>query len=147
MASSSAMTTRVAKLVPSFDRCVLARPGLREQPVEQLVLIALQLGDLVEHGGAVPSHGLGMPLGLPMVDVGDGRLGHQGPQPGVVGGIGQMRELLIRDLELGAQLLQATGNLAESPLDQRLGHEGESTAETAQDAMLQAMLAYSEAPC
>src|SRR5918997_439144 len=92
MASSSAMTTRVAKGVPFGRTALLARLGLGHEPVEQLVLVTLQLCDLVGDLGLVAAHRLGVALGLAVVDVGDRRLG-QGPGLGG-GGAAAVRQRL-----------------------------------------------------
>ena len=83
---------------------LLERLGLGHEPVEQLVLVALQLGDLGLDLGAVPAHRLGVAFRLAVVAVGDGRLGHEGTQARVVGLIGEVRELLGADVEFATQL-------------------------------------------
>jgi drug/metabolite transporter (DMT)-like permease len=73
----------------------------------------------------VPTHGVGVTLGLTAVVVGDRSLGHQRAQACIISGVGKVRELLGTDMELVTQLPQMLGNLAEAPLDRRLRHAGD----------------------
>jgi hypothetical protein len=117
MASSSAMTTRVLNVVP-FG----LRPGLGREPVEQLVLRLLESADLVEDLGTVPLHRIGVALGVLVLPLGQRRLRHQRAEPGVVRGLGQVGELLVRHRQLVAELLEARADLGEATLDEGPGH-------------------------
>jgi 4-alpha-glucanotransferase len=75
----------------------------------------------------VACHGIGVTLGLRVLLAGEGGLRHERAQPGIVGGIGQRRELLVGDGELLPQEAHALGDLEEAPLDQGPGHRGDST--------------------
>lgn len=79
----------------------LCSARLCQKAVEQFVLFGFEPGDLVGDRRPVLAHGLGMALGLGVVAFGYGRLGDQRTQTGIVGGVGQVRELLGGDLELG----------------------------------------------
>src|SRR4051794_27122875 len=98
MASSSAMTTRVVTWLPLSLGS--RRSGLGHQAVEQLVLGLLEPADLVDHPGPVALHRLSMALRVLVLPVGQGRLRHERPQAGVVGGLGEVAELLVGDGEL-----------------------------------------------
>lgn len=118
MASSSAMTTRVVTV--GFLSAL--RAGLGQQPVEQLVLVLLEATDLVDDLGAVPLHGVGVALGVLVLALCERRLGHKGPQPGVVGRLGEVRKLLLGDGQLLAELLEARADLGQAALDEGPGH-------------------------
>ena len=102
-------------------------PGLGHQPVEQLVLGLLEPADLVEHLGAVALHGVGVALGVLVLPVGERRLRHERPQPGVVGGLGEVAELLVGHGELLAELLEARADLGEAAFDEGPGHRRQCT--------------------
>jgi len=53
-----------------------------------------------------------------MLLFGQRRLGHESSDPGVIGLVGEVGELLICHLQLVAELAQAVGDLDESALDQ-----------------------------
>ena len=55
------------------------------------------------------AHGVGVALGLAVVVVGERGLGHEGAQARVVGGIGEVGELLGTDRQLAPQLPQPLG--------------------------------------
>ena len=84
----------------------------------------LEAADLVEDLGAVPLHGIGVALGVLVLTVGERRLGHERPQPGVVGGLGEVPELLLGHGQLLAELLEARADLGEAALDEGPGHRG-----------------------
>ena len=59
------------------------------------------------HVGAVAAHGVGVLLGLAVLLLGERRLGDEGPEPGVVGLVGEVRELLVGHPQLLAELARA----------------------------------------
>jgi hypothetical protein len=65
----------------------------------------------------VALHGVGVALGLAVLAAGDGRLGHQRPQAGVVGFAGEVLELFVGDAQLLAQRSLAVGVVGESALE------------------------------
>jgi hypothetical protein len=101
--------------------------GLHQEAVEELVLAGLELGDPLLHLRPVTGHRIGVPLGVLVLPVAEGGLGHQGAQTGVVGGLRQVRELLVGHGELLPQLLEARRDLGEAALDQGSGHSRQST--------------------
>ena len=111
MASSSAMTTRVDPT------------PLPEHPVEQVVLGALQIGNLGQHLAAVTSHGVGVALGLTLVLPGERGLRHQRTQPGIVGDVVEHRQLLIGHGEILPKLGETGGDLAQPTFEERPGHD------------------------
>src|SRR4029450_4168191 len=108
MASSSAMTTRVANCVPlsilddpdpTLVAATVSAARLCHELVEQLVLRPLEPVDLLRHGrtvrsrgpddlprpvGTVLAPGLGVPSGLPMLRPRQWRLGDERPEARVV---------------------------------------------------------------
>ncbi len=68
------------------------------------------------------AHGLGVSLGLPVIFARQRRLGHQGPQMGIVRGIGQLGQLLVGHAELVTELAQPTSDLKQPSLDRCFGH-------------------------
>lgn len=120
MASSSAITTRVLTVGSSLRSC-----GLGHESVEQLVLGALETGDPLEQLGAVSLHGLGVPLGLVMLPIGQGCLRDERAQSSIVGCLGEVGQLILGDAELVAQLLEARRGLGEAAFDERSGHRGQ----------------------
>ena len=82
--------------------------------------------ELGEHVGAVAAHGVGVLLGLAVLLLGQWRLGHQRPDAGVVGLVGEVRELLVGHPQLLAELPQAVGHLGEATLEQGPGHGGDA---------------------
>ena len=129
MASSSAITTRIG------TGCLQGQGAESEafsaQLVEQLVLTSFELLDSCPYFGSVPIHCGRVLLCLAVLAVGDGRLRDECAEPGVVRGVGQVRELLVGDGELGPELLQPLGHLNQLALDQRPGHRGDSTGRPA----------------
>ena len=87
----------------------------------------LEATDLVDDLGAVPVHGIGMALGVLVLAVGQWGLGHQRAQAGIVGGLGQMTELLVGHGQLLAKLLEARADLGEASLDEGPGHRPQCT--------------------
>src|SRR5258705_9827605 len=114
MASSSAITTRVIDVSSWPYRST--RFG--DETVEQFVLGRLELLDRTQQFGAVAGHGVGVALGLTMLVLGEGRLGNQGPQAGVVGLRSQLRKLLVDDRELVAQGAEAITHVGQTALDE-----------------------------
>jgi hypothetical protein len=94
--------------------------GLRfgEEAVEQLVLRLLETGDLIEHLGAMALHRVGVALGVLVLAVSDRGLGHEGSQTSVIGGLGQVSELLLGHRQLLPKLAQAGAELREASLDE-----------------------------
>ena len=70
------------------------------EPIEQIVLGSFEFGDGFQHGGSAPRHRVGVPLGLEVFVLGQRRLGDEGAEPCVVGGLGQRRQLLVDDRQL-----------------------------------------------
>lgn len=97
---------------------------LGDHPIEEIVLGAFQLFDLRPHTCLVTHHCIRVPLGLTVVALREGRLGHQRPQACVVGLLGQLGVLLVCDPQLGPQLAQARGDVVEATFQQRSGHAG-----------------------
>lgn len=61
-------------------------------------------------------HGIGVQSGLPVLDPGTGGLGHESPQPEVLGFVGEMSELFVDDAQFLTQLPQPNTHLAQPPL-------------------------------
>jgi hypothetical protein len=124
MASSSAMTTRVV------TRDVLScggSLGLGQQPVEQLVLRELELGDLLDDLGSMPGHGLGVALGVVVLPVGERGLRHERAEPGVVGRIGEVAQLLLGDGQLLTEVAEPSTHLRQAALHEGPGHGRQCT--------------------
>src|SRR4051794_14030982 len=113
MASSSAITTRTAKGVAPCGGLA----GLDHEAVEELVLRPLEVGDRCHQGASAPGHGVGMALGVAVLLLRLGRLVDQGPDPGVVGVVGQGPELLVKHDELFAGAREPVVDLSEAALD------------------------------
>jgi drug/metabolite transporter (DMT)-like permease len=96
--------------------------GQRHEPVEQLVLGGLEAGQGLEHLLTVALHRIGMALSVVVLPVRHRGLGHERSQAGLVGELGQVRELLIGDVQLLAEPPQPIGHLTEASLDLRPGH-------------------------
>ena len=125
--------------MPGMDGLSAAREIAGERRAAVLILTAFSQRDLIEQArdaGAlaylvkpfernelIPA--VEVALGIAVVPIGDRRLGDQRAQTSIVCGVGQVRELLGADLQLLTQLPQPPGDLAQAPLDQRLGHEGD----------------------
>jgi hypothetical protein len=92
------------------------------QAIEQLVLQHLEAGDLGGDLGPTSLHRLGVTSSLAMVVVGKRRLGHQRTQPGVVGLLDEVRDLLVVDRKVGVELLESTGHVDQPTLDERSRH-------------------------
>src|SRR5438105_9682238 len=120
IASSSARTTRTE--IGSLLWSVSASARLGDELVEQLVLGSFQLCDRGNHVCSLVCHGIGVLLRLVVLAVGQRRLGHQGAQAGLVGGIGEEQQLLVDDLQLAAQPLEPRRYVGETPFDQPTGH-------------------------
>lgn len=68
-----------------------------------------------------------MTLCVAMFSFGQRRLGDEGPEPSVVGGVGEVAKLLVGDDEFFTQLLEPFADLGEPPFQQRPRHGGDST--------------------
>ena len=86
-----------------------------------------EAADGVDHLGAMPKHGIRVALRVMVLAVGQRRLGHQRPEPGVVGGLGQVLQLLVGDGELLAELAQARRHLGQASLHEGPGHARQCT--------------------
>src|SRR5687767_255796 len=111
MASSSAIRTRVGNAgSPSWFGCGRSGGpgggGPRDQAVEQFVLGALEGLELGDHVGTMATHRVGVLLRLTVLLLGEGGLGDERPDPGVVGLPREVRELLVGHPQLLAELLQ-----------------------------------------
>src|SRR5262245_8928061 len=97
IASSSAITTRVARAVGSDTGSDLGSAGreLGRDAVEEPVLLLFELPDRRADGVAVPAEGIGVATGVARLDVGERGLGHEGAQPDVLGLLLEHRELLV----------------------------------------------------
>src|SRR5436190_18935575 len=116
MASSSAMTTRTATQACSFAFFGLS--GLEDEAVEQLVLFLFELRNPGDYVVAAADHGVGVPLGLVVLAVGQRGLRHQRPQAGIVGLLHEDGQLLVQDSEFVAGAPQAVVDLPQPALDQ-----------------------------
>jgi 4-alpha-glucanotransferase len=85
-----------------------------------------------------------MTLGLAMVACCKWRLGHQRPDPGVVGIISEVGQLLVGDAHFGAQLFEPSVERAQSSLEQRIRHR--DSVEVATPAQWSAMTDSLTAP-
>jgi len=56
----------------------------------------LEAGDALEEVGAMALHGLGVPLGVVVLAVGQRGLRQERAQASVIGGLGEMSQLLVR---------------------------------------------------
>ena len=73
------------------------------------------------------THRVGVTLGLLVLLGREGRLGDEGPQPGVVGRLGEVGQLVVGHRQLFAQLAKTGGNLRQAALDEGSGHPTQST--------------------
>ncbi len=69
-------------------------------------------------------HHIGVALGLAVLAISERGLGHQSPQSGFVGLVGEVRELLIGDRKLATKLHQPFGHISQPLFEQRAGHPG-----------------------
>ncbi len=99
------------------------------ETVEEVVLGRLEFVDVLLQLGTEALHGLGVPRGLPMIALGDGRLRDQGAETRLVGLFGEVEELLVGDVQFPPQLAEPGRHLGEAPLDERPGH-GSSVGQT-----------------
>src|SRR5262245_47405854 len=121
MASSSAITTRSDKWgpfrcpwcgwpAPSFNQTGVTASAwgsaVGAELVEQLVLLALELGDRVDHVLAVARHGVGVLARVVRLVRRTRGLRDQSADRGVVGVVPEHGELLVDLGELGAQRLE-----------------------------------------
>src|SRR5690349_24871063 len=119
MASSSAMTTRVANGLLRVGGSALR---LGQQPVEELVLGALEVAQLVQDSGAVAPHGVGVAPRLLVLTTRHRRLAHERLDAQVVGRLLEGGELLVRHGQLLPEGAQARRDLVEAALQQGPGH-------------------------
>lgn len=91
--------------------------GLGDESVEQVVLGCLEPGDVGDDARPVATHGLGVAGRFAVLALGDGGLGHERAEAGIVCGLRQVKELLVSDLELLPELLQPLPDLSEPPFD------------------------------
>lgn len=70
--------------------------------VEQAVLFGHESLNRVGEPVSLTSSDIGVTTGVSGVDVSEWRLGNEGPQPGVVGGFFEERELFVADGQLGS---------------------------------------------
>ena len=109
MASSSAITTRVGtgedlrRCSGRFSGRARRSAGRAGRPA---CARAARCSTAPRRGGA---HGVGVALGLAVLVLGQRRLGHQGPQAGVVGLLGEVAQLLVGDGQLLAELAEPVG--------------------------------------
>lgn len=61
--------------------------------------------------GPVPTHTVRMAFGLAMLSAGQWSLGHQCPEPGIIGHIGELCKLLVSKRQLLTKVAQASGDL------------------------------------
>ncbi len=87
-------------------------------------MCTLQLGHASTRGVPSPGHCLFVAPGLLPLMVGERRLRHERPQPGVLGRLGEHSQLLLDDGELLASLHESSVNLGETPLDGLPLHKG-----------------------
>jgi hypothetical protein len=86
-----------------------ALPG--RELIQQLVLPGLQLCDLVLNLIPVALHRPGMAFGLLELLICERGLRDEGAQPGLVGNVREVSELVLGDCEVGAQRCQAARHL------------------------------------
>ena len=98
-----------------------------DEAIQQVVLVGFEPGDGRHHVVAMPGHRVGVPLRFAVLVIGERCLGYERPQVGFVGLPVQVRELLVDDRELLAELLQPPAELGEAALDQRARHAVECT--------------------
>lgn len=67
-------------------------------------------------------HRIRVALGLVVLSVGQRRLGHQRPQPGIVGRLGQVGQLLLGHGQVVPELAEPAGDLREATFDEGPGH-------------------------
>jgi acyl-CoA dehydrogenase len=87
-------------------------------------LLAFEVGDRTHEIVALGGLGIGVALGFPSLGIGERRLRHQRAQARVVSLLPEEQHLLLGDRKVGAEPLQAIGNIDEPTLDQRAGHMG-----------------------
>src|SRR3954453_3873104 len=131
MASSSAMTTRTATGARSF--AFLGLSGLDDEAVEQLVLGPFELGDRCDQRVAAPRHGVGVALGFVVFTVGEWGLLDQCPEPGIVGGFHEYRQLFVENGKLVAGAAKAVVDLLQLAFDQRPRHAWQCIRTIARD--------------
>ena len=101
------------------------RSRLFLEAVEQLVLAVFERVDLELHLGSMAGHGGGMALGVTMLPIRTGGLGHQRADPRLVGLAGEVGQLLVGHAEILAETAEPPADLPESALGELLGHDGQ----------------------
>ena len=96
---------------------------LRSHAVEKGILLAFELGDRTGQRVALATEGVGVTAALAGLGVRERCLGYEGPQPGGVGLLLHVEELLLRDREVGAQAAKPVADVDEAPLEQGVGHD------------------------
>ena len=107
-----------------------------DQSVEQLVLTCLEFGDRGQHLCPMPGHGVGMPFGIPVVEAGPRRLGHQSAPLQIIGLVGQVGVLLIDDAQFVAQRSQSLAHLPQSTFDPAVAHRRRCYASVGKTALM-----------
>jgi hypothetical protein len=95
---------------------------LGRHPVEEGVLLTLEVGDRLGEGVPVAGQRVGMPARIACLDVAKWCLGHERTQTGVLGFVFEERELLLCDRQLGTKALETLAHVHQTPLEDRLGH-------------------------
>ncbi len=91
---------------------------LGDELTEELVLAPFEIPDQGEEPAPGAQGGVGVALGAGVFVAGQGGLGDEGTDPGVVGVVGEDEELLVEDGELLAGPDQPVVDVAERPFDQ-----------------------------
>jgi len=107
-----------------------------DQSVEQLVLTCLEFGDRRPHLGPVPGHGVGMALGIAVVEAGPWGLGHESAPLQIIGLVGQVGVLLVDDSQFIAQRSQSLAHLPQSTFDPAVAHRPRCYAAVGKTALM-----------
>jgi hypothetical protein len=91
---------------------------LGSHAVEKGILLAFELSDRTRQHIALTAEGIGMTATLAGLGVREGRLGHEGPQPGRVGFLLHVEELLLCDREIGTQPPKPVADVDQASLEQ-----------------------------
>ena len=115
---------------PVIHSAMLSARRSRRHAVEQVVLLLLELADRSAERVALPALRVGVAAHLVRLGVGERRLRHERPEPGVLGFGVEERALLVGDREFGAQPLEPIAHVDQAALEQGPGHEAESLRRT-----------------